>query len=32
VQIGSGVHPASYPVFTGVISSGVRRPRRKADH
>jgi len=27
-----GAHPASYPVGTGVIFSGVMRPEREADH
>jgi hypothetical protein len=29
VQIGSGVHPASYPIGTGCLSLGVKRD---ADH
>jgi hypothetical protein len=32
VQTGSWAHPASYPVGTGVLSSGVKRPEREADH
>jgi hypothetical protein len=32
VQTGSCAHPASYPMVPVVISSGVKRPRRKADH
>jgi hypothetical protein len=28
VQTGSGVHPASYPVGTGVLSLGVKQPGR----
>jgi hypothetical protein len=31
VQTGSGAHPASYPVGTRTISSGVKRPMREAD-
>jgi hypothetical protein len=27
VQTGSGVHPASYPMGTGVLSRGVKRGR-----
>jgi hypothetical protein len=32
VQTGSGAHPASYPIGTGVPSSGVKRPEREDDH
>jgi hypothetical protein len=32
VQTGSGVHPASYPVGTGGVSSELERPGREADH
>jgi hypothetical protein len=33
VQIGSGAHPASYPIGTGgALSLGVKRPGREADH
>jgi hypothetical protein len=32
VQHGSGAHPASYPVSTRVLSLGVKRPGREADH
>jgi hypothetical protein len=32
VQTGSGVHPASYPVGTGALSIGVKRPGYDADH
>jgi len=32
VQTGSGVHPASYPVGTGVLSLGLKRPSREANH
>jgi len=32
VQIGSGAHPAYYPVGTGVPSPGVSPPGREADH
>jgi hypothetical protein len=32
VQRGSGAHPASYPMGTGTLSLGVKRPRREADH
>jgi hypothetical protein len=31
VQTGSGVHPASYPVGTGISSDGVKRRGREAD-
>jgi hypothetical protein len=32
VQKGSGAHPASYPMYTGALSLGVKRPGREADH
>jgi hypothetical protein len=32
VQNGPGAHPASYPMVTGVLSLGVKRPGREADH
>jgi hypothetical protein len=32
VQNGSGVHPVSYPMDTGGLSLGVKRPGREADH
>jgi hypothetical protein len=32
VQIGSGDHRASCPMCTGVLSLGVNRPEREADH
>jgi hypothetical protein len=32
VQIGSGAHPASYPVISGALSLGVKRPGCDADH
>jgi hypothetical protein len=32
VQTGSGAHPTSSPVGTGVLSPGVKRPGREADH
>jgi hypothetical protein len=32
VQIGSGAHPASYPVGIGAFSLGVKEPGREADH
>jgi hypothetical protein len=32
VQNGSGAHPASYPMGTGVSFHGVKRPGREADH
>jgi hypothetical protein len=31
-QNGSGVHPASYPMGTGALSLGVKRPGREAEH
>jgi hypothetical protein len=31
VQTSSGAHPASHPVGTGVLSSGVNRPRHEVD-
>jgi hypothetical protein len=31
-QIGTGAHPASYPMDTGGFSPGVKRPGREADH
>jgi hypothetical protein len=32
IQIGSGAHPASYPMDIGGSFLGVKRPGRKADH
>jgi hypothetical protein len=32
VQTGSGAHPASYPMSTGVLSWGVKWPGREANH
>jgi hypothetical protein len=32
VQIGSGVHPTSYPMVTGGFSPGGKRPGREVDH
>jgi hypothetical protein len=32
VQNGSGAHPASYPMGTGALSLGIKRPGRAADH
>jgi hypothetical protein len=32
VQTESGAHPASYPIAIDVLSSGVKRPGREADH
>jgi hypothetical protein len=32
VQTGSGAHPVSYPMGTGALSLGVKRPGREADH
>jgi hypothetical protein len=32
VQTGSGAHPVSYPVGTGGLSLGVKRPGRESDH
>jgi hypothetical protein len=32
VQNGSRAHPASYPMGTGAVSLGVKRPGREADH
>jgi hypothetical protein len=31
VQTGSGVHRTSYPMRTGALSPGVKRPGREAD-
>jgi hypothetical protein len=31
-QTGCGAHPASYPMETGVLSSGTKRPGREANH
>jgi hypothetical protein len=31
-QNGSGSHPASYPMGTGALSLGLKRPGREADH
>jgi hypothetical protein len=32
VQTGSEVHPTSYPMGTGALSPGVKRPGREVDH
>jgi hypothetical protein len=32
VQNGSGAHAVSYPMDTGALSLGVKRPAREADH
>jgi hypothetical protein len=32
VQIGSGAQPVSYPMGTGALSLGLKRPGREADH
>jgi hypothetical protein len=32
VQNGSGAHSASYPMGTGALTLGVKRPVREADH
>jgi hypothetical protein len=32
IQTGSGVHQASYPIGTGTLSPGVKRPGRESDH
>jgi hypothetical protein len=32
VQTGSGVHPTSYPMGTGVSFPGIKRPGREVDH
>jgi hypothetical protein len=32
VQTGTGTHPASYPMVSGALSLGVKRPEREADH
>jgi len=32
VQTGSGAHPPSYPMDTGTLSPGVKRPGLEADH
>jgi hypothetical protein len=32
VQNGTGAHPASYPMGTGALSVGIKRPGREADH
>jgi len=31
-KTGSGAYPASYPMGTGALSLGVKRPGREADH
>jgi hypothetical protein len=31
-QTGSGAHSASYPMGTGALSLGVKRPGSEADH
>jgi hypothetical protein len=32
VKTGSGAHRSSYPLDTGVLSLGIKRPGREADH
>jgi hypothetical protein len=32
VQTGSGAHPASYSMDTGILFRGIQRPGREADH
>jgi hypothetical protein len=32
LKIGSGGHPTSYPMGTGTLSPGVKRPEREADN
>jgi hypothetical protein len=32
IQTGSGIHPTSYPMVSGPLSPGVKRPRRESDH
>jgi hypothetical protein len=32
VQTVSGAHPTSYPMCTGAVSLGVKRPKRAVDH
>jgi hypothetical protein len=32
VQTGSRAHPASYPICTGSLSPGLKRPGREADY
>jgi hypothetical protein len=32
IQTGSGAHLASYPMGTGALSPGVKRPGRETDH
>jgi hypothetical protein len=32
VQTGSGAYPGSYPVGTGALSLGIKRPEREADN
>jgi len=32
VETGIGAHPAAYPMGTGTISLGIKRPGREADH
>jgi hypothetical protein len=32
IQTGPGAHPVSYPMDNGGPFSGVKRPRREADH
>jgi len=31
-ETGSGAHPASYPMGTGVFIPGIKRPGREDDH
>jgi hypothetical protein len=32
IQTGSGAHPASYPIVSGTLTLGVKKPGREADH
>jgi hypothetical protein len=32
VHTSSGDHPTSYPMSTGALGPGVKRPKREADH
>jgi hypothetical protein len=32
VQIGSGANTTSYPIVTGALPKGIKRPKRGADH
>jgi hypothetical protein len=32
IETSSGAHPATYPMVSGVLTSGVKQPGHEADH